>query len=69
MLINNSGLFDTKKRYEMLKNNQFEMMIFDKRINYMKDGIIMKGVTFTSIYLCSNLLPSKIVFENMFTKE
>jgi len=65
LLINESGLFDTKKRYEMLKNNPFEIMVFDKRINYIKDGIIKKGATFKSIYLCSQILDSKFVFETL----
>lgn len=65
LLINESGLFDTKKRYEMFKNNPFEIMVFDKRINYIKDGVVMKGVTFKSIYLCSQMLPSKFVFEKL----
>jgi hypothetical protein len=63
LLINESGLFDTKYRYEMLKTNQFELMIFDKRVHYEKDGIVKKQEPFKSIYLCSNLLPDKIVFE------
>jgi hypothetical protein len=65
LLINESGLFDTKRRYEMLKNNPFEIMVFDKRINYIKDGVIKKGATFKSIYLCSQILQSKFVFETL----
>jgi hypothetical protein len=65
LLINESGLFDTKKRYEMLKNNPFEIMVFDKRINYMKDGVIKKGTPFKSIYLCSQILDRKFVFETL----
>ena len=63
LLINESGLFDTKKRYELFKNNPFEIMVFDKRINYIKDGVIKRGATFKSIYLCSNILPDKFIFE------
>lgn len=63
LLINESGLFDTKKRYEMLKNNPFEIMVFDKRINYIKDGAIKKGATFKSIFFCSKILPTQFVFE------
>ena len=62
LLINESGLFDTKKRYEMLKNNPFEIMVFDKRVHYKKNGIVKKQEPFKSIYLCSQLLPSKFVF-------
>jgi len=65
LLINESGLFDTKRRYEMLKNNPFEIMVFNKRINYIKDGVIKKGATFKSIFFCSNILPKQYVFEEI----
>lgn len=65
LLINESGLFDSKKRYELLKNNPFEIMIFDKRIDYIKPNTEMKGVPFKSIYLCSNILENKITFERL----
>ena len=65
ILINEAGLFDSKKRYELLKNNKFEIMVFDKRIDYIKDKEMLKGVPFKSIYLCSNLLPKQFVFETV----
>lgn len=65
ILINEAGLFDSKKRYELFKNNRFEIMIFDKRIDYIKDEEMLKGVPFKSIYLCSNLLPNQFVFESV----
>lgn len=63
MLINEAGLFDSKKRYELLKNNPFEIMVFDKRIDYIKDEEMLKGVPFKSIFLCSNVLPTQFTFE------
>lgn len=63
MLINEAGLFDSKKRYKLLKNNPFEIMVFDKRIDYIKDEEMLKGVPFKSIFLCSNVLPTQFTFE------
>lgn len=66
ILINDAGLFDSIKRYEILSNNKFEIMVFNKRIDYIKpDNPDMKGVPFKSIYLCHNLLPSQFVFEKL----
>jgi hypothetical protein len=48
-------------KYEVLK---FEIMVFDKRVDYIKQDIKMKGVPFKSIYLCSNILPKQFIFEN-----
>ena len=65
MLINEAGLFDSKKRYELLKNNRFEIMVFDKRIDYIKGEEMLKGVPFKSIFLCSNILPRQFTFESL----
>lgn len=65
MLINEAGLFDSKKRYDMLKNNRFEIMVFDRRIDYIKNEEVLKGVPFKSIYLCSGILEKQFVFETL----
>lgn len=65
LLINEAGLFDSKKRYELLKNNSFEIMVFDKRIDYIKEQEMLKGVPFKSIYLCSGILDKQFVFETL----
>jgi len=67
ILINEAGLFDSLKRYELFKNNKFEIMVFNKRINYIKnDNFESKtGVPFKSIYLCSNILPSQFIFTDI----
>ena len=66
MLINISGLFDSKIRFNLFQNNPFEMMIFNKRIDYIKPlQKIKSSPPFASIYICSNILPSKIVFKEI----
>lgn len=65
LLINEAGLFDSKIRYDLLKNNPFEIMIFNKRIGYFRDDEDLKSVPFKSIYLCSQLLPRKIIFHDI----
>lgn len=65
------GLLDclkVKKRFEMFKNNQFEIMYFDKRIAYFKDYDEQKpslNPPFSSVYVCHNVLPRQIVFEEL----
>ena len=68
LLINEAGLFDSKKRFELLKNNKFETMVFDSRVDYIKGTEVMKGVPFKSIFLCSNILPTTYVFEALVKK-
>ena len=55
-----------QKRFKYLKGSQ--ALIFDKRINYFKDlktKEIQKGISFASIYICKNFLPSDLLFEEL----
>ena len=66
MLVGVVGLFESKHRFEMFKNNDFEIMYFNKRVSYFKDYKDEKpslNPPFSSVYLCSGILDSKIVFE------
>lgn len=68
MLVGVVGLFESKKRFNMFKNNEFEIMYFDKRISYFKDYADEKpslNPPFSSVYICSKILPQKIVFEEI----
>ena len=37
MLVGVVGLFESKQRFEMFRDNDFEIMYFNKRISYFKD--------------------------------
>ena len=68
MLVGVVGLFESKKRFEMFKNNKFEIMYFNKRIAYFKDFDEQKpslNPPFSSVYICHNVLPRQIVFEEL----
>lgn len=57
------GLFDSKIRFELFKNNDFEMLIPKGRIKYFhKDYGHMSSPNFQSIYLCHHVLKEKIIF-------
>jgi hypothetical protein len=52
----------------MFKNNKIEVMYLNKRVSYFKDYSEQKpslNPPFSSVYLCSNVLPSQIVFETV----
>jgi hypothetical protein len=68
MLVGVVGLFESKKRFDMFKNNNFEIMYFDKRISYFRDYKEQKpslNPPFSSVYICRNVLPNRIVFETI----
>lgn len=69
MLVGVVGLFESQYRFNMFKENTFEIMYLNKRISYFKNYDDQKpslNPPFSSVYLTSQILPSKIVFEEVF---
>lgn len=68
MLIGVVGLFESQKRFNMFKENDFEIMYLNKRVAYFKSFEEQKpslNPPFSSVYLCKGLLPKQIVFEEI----
>jgi len=68
MLVGVVGLFESKHRFNLFKNNKFEILYFDKRINFMDDmnaTKTTKSPPFSSAYLCHNILPEQIMFREL----
>lgn len=68
MLIGVVGLFESQKRFEMFRDNKFEIMYLNRRVAYFKNFDDPKpslNPPFSSVYLCSGMLPQQIVFEEI----
>ena len=68
MLVGVVGLFESQDRFHMFKNNNFEIMYLNKRVSYFKDYSDKKpslNPPFSSVYVCSQMLPKQIVFEEI----
>jgi hypothetical protein len=68
MLVGVVGLFESQKRFEMFRDNEFEVLYMNRRISYFKDFKDQKpdvNPPFSSVYLCSKMLPRQIVFEEI----
>lgn len=68
MLVGVVGLFESKKRFDMFRSNDFEIMYFNKRVKYFKsydDPKPSLNPPFSSVYVCHNMLPKQIVFEEI----
>ena len=71
MLVGVVGIFESQRRFKMFKNNDIEIMYFDKRISYFKSYADQKpslNPPFSSVYICKDLLPKQIVFEALAKK-
>lgn len=68
LLVGVVGLFESKYRFNMFKNNDFEIMYFNKRISYLKsysDEKPLLNPPFSSVYICSGVLSERICFEEV----
>lgn len=68
MLVGVVGLFESQKRFNLFKNNDFEIMYLNKRVSYFKNYDDQKpslNPPFSSVWVTSKLLPSQIVFEEI----
>lgn len=67
MLLSAQGLFESN-RFELFQNNTFEIMYMNKRIAYYNDTDlknVQKSPPFSSVYVCHNILPRQIIFEEI----
>jgi hypothetical protein len=67
MLMNTNGLFDSKIRWDLFKNNQFSLIYLQGRVNYMKEyGKVEKSAPpFQSAYISSGITEQQIVFQEV----
>lgn len=68
MLVGVVGLFESQRRFEMFRDNQFEIMWLNKRISYFKNYADQKpslNPPFSSVWITSKLLPRGNIFETV----
>lgn len=68
MLLGVVGIFESQKRFEMFRDNDFEVMYLNRRVAYFKSFAEQKpslNPPFSSVYICSKILPKQIVFEEI----
>lgn len=66
MIMNFNGLFDAKARFELFKNNKFELLVPKGRMCFFNENMEAKNSpNFQSVYVCSGILDNQIVFTDM----
>lgn len=68
MLVGIVGLFESQKRFDLFKSNEFEVMYLNKRVSYFESYESQKPALnppFSSVYITSGILPQQIVFEEI----
>lgn len=68
MLVGVVGLFESQKRFEMFRDNEFEIMYMNRRVAYFKNYNDQKpslNPPFSSVYIYHKILNNPIVFEEI----
>ncbi len=64
MLVNFQGIFDSRERFRMFKENRVEMLWLSPRVNYLTGNREPpQRVPFQSGYLCSGICKNQLEFE------
>lgn len=62
MILNFNGLFDSKKRWELFKENNFELLIPKGRMCFSNENGIANSPNFQSIWVCRGIGKKQIEF-------
>jgi hypothetical protein len=60
LLMSNTWLNDAAPK-QLFKDKELQLLMFDKRIKYINNGIVNNKITFSSSYYCWNFLPKQII--------
>lgn len=70
MLVGVVGIFESQLRFNLFRNNPLEVLYFNKRVKYMRSYDEVKPSSnppYSSVYICSKLLPKQLVFVELNT--
>jgi hypothetical protein len=51
--------------YHLFKDNDLQILSFNKRMKFMNNEVVQNKITFMSAYWCHNFLPQQIIFEEL----
>ena len=62
MIMNFNGLFDSKSRWKLFKDNKFELLVPLGRIHFFNENCEGNSPNFQSIYVCKGMSDKQIEF-------
>lgn len=62
MILNFNGLFDSKARWKLFRDNKFELLVPCGRMHFFNESCKSNSPNFQSVYVCSGILPKQITF-------
>jgi len=64
LIMTNTWLNDSAPK-QLFKDKELQLLMFDKRMKFMVNGVVNKKITFSSSYYCYNFLPKQIIMEEL----
>lgn len=64
LIMSNTWLNDTAPK-QLFKYKELQLLLFDKRMKFVNNGIVANKITFSSSYYCWNFLPKQIIIEKL----
>lgn len=62
MILNLNGLFDSKKRWELFRDNEFEIIVPKGRMHFFNEQCKGNSPNFQSAYICKGMADKRIEF-------
>lgn len=50
---------------KLFMKKKLELLMFDKRIKFLNNGVVENKITFSTAYFCHDFLPNQIIFEEL----
>jgi len=72
MLVGVVGIFESERRFSMFDDNEFEIMMLNRRVSYLRsyeDDKPALNPPFSSVYITHRVLEAPIVFERINKKD
>lgn len=72
MLVGVVGLFESERRFSLFERNEFEIMMLNRRVSYLRsyeDEKTALNPPFSSVYITHQVLKESIVFERVDKKD
>lgn len=64
LIMSNTWLNDSAPK-KLFMDRQLQLLMFDKRMKFLNNGIVENKITFSSSYYCWNFLPKDIIMEKL----
>jgi hypothetical protein len=64
LLMSNTWLNDAAPK-QLFRDRDLQLLMFDRRIRFICNGIVNNKITFSTSYFCWNFLPKQIIMEEL----